>query len=75
MISSSFVESTVNEVVTKRMVKKQQMQWSQRGAHYLLQTRTATLNGDLGHYFERWYPGVSIANDRGEQLLNWKKAA
>lgn len=74
-ISSSFVESTVNEVVTKRMVKKQQMQWSQRGAHYLLQTRTATLNADLGHYFERWYPGVSITNDRGERLLNGKKAA
>ena len=27
-ISSSFLESTVNEVVTKRMVKKQQMQSS-----------------------------------------------
>lgn len=36
-ITSSFVESTVNEVVTKRMVKKQQMQWLQIGAHYLLQ--------------------------------------
>ncbi|CAM3915316.1 hypothetical protein Xentx_02858 [Xenorhabdus thuongxuanensis] len=27
-ISSSFVESTINEVIAKRMVKKQQMQWS-----------------------------------------------
>lgn len=42
-ISSAFVESTINEVVAKRMVKKQQMQWSQEGAHYLLQTRTAVL--------------------------------
>ncbi len=53
VISSSFVESTVNEVVTKRMVKKQQMQWSQKGAHYLLQARTAALNGDLSDNFER----------------------
>ena len=40
-ITTAFVESTVNEVVAKRMVKKQQMQWSQLGAHSLLQTRTA----------------------------------
>ena len=37
-ITTSFVESTVNEVVAKRMVKKQQMQWSPQGAHCLLQT-------------------------------------
>ena len=28
------------------MVKKQQMRWSQRGAHLLLQIRTRVLNGD-----------------------------
>ena len=28
-ISTGFVESTVNQVVSKRMVKKQQMRWSQ----------------------------------------------
>src|SRR5713101_3122386 len=27
-ISTGFVESTVNQVISKRMVKKQQMQWS-----------------------------------------------
>jgi len=74
VISSSFVESTVNEVVTKRMVKKQQMQWSQKGAHYLLQARTATLNGDLAKHFERWYPGLKI--NRSETMpLILKKAA
>ncbi len=46
-ISTAFVESTINEVVAKRMVKKQQMQWSQQGAHYLLQTRTSVLNPKL----------------------------
>jgi hypothetical protein len=39
-ISNAFVESAVNKVVSKRMVKKQQMGWSPRGAHLLLQTRT-----------------------------------
>src|SRR5215472_7438033 len=39
-IASGFVESAVNQVVSKRMVKHQQMQWSQRGARLLLQIRT-----------------------------------
>lgn len=74
-ISSSFVESTINEVVTKRMVKKQQMQWSHIGAHYLLQTRTATLNGDLPKYFERWYSGVKFDNSTQPELSEMRKAA
>jgi hypothetical protein len=55
-ISTGFVESTVNQVVSKRMVKRQQMQWSPRGAHLLLQTRTRVLNGDLEETFRGWYP-------------------
>jgi len=31
-ISSSFVESAVNQVISKRMAKKQQMRWTPRGA-------------------------------------------
>jgi hypothetical protein len=57
-ITTSFAESTVNQVVSKRMVKKQQMRWTQRGAHLLLQVRTQVLNDDLRHTFERWYPGL-----------------
>lgn len=60
-ITTAFVESTVNEVVAKRMVKKQQMQWSQEGAHSLLQTRTAVLNGELRGHFEDWYPELKTA--------------
>ena len=59
-ITTAFVESTINEVVAKRMVKKQQMQWTHQGAHYLLQTRAAVLNGELKDHFERWYPGLKI---------------
>ena len=56
-ISTGFVESTVNQVISKRMVKKQQMRWSQRGAHLLLQIRTRVLSGDWEDVFRRWYPG------------------
>ena len=55
-ISTAFVESTINQVVSKRFVKKQQMQWTPRGAHLLLQTRTKVLNNDLEHVFRGWYP-------------------
>ncbi|MEA2958793.1 MAG: hypothetical protein QOJ58_4328 [Alphaproteobacteria bacterium] len=55
-ISTGFVESIVNQVVSKRFVKKQQMQWTPRGAHLLLQTRTKVLNGDLEQAFRGWYP-------------------
>lgn len=56
-ISTAFVESSVNAVVNKRFNKKQQMQWSRRGAHLLLQTRTRVFNNELAAQFERWYPG------------------
>ena len=56
-ISTGFVESTVNQVVSKRMVKKQQMRWSKRGAHLLLQIRTRVLNGEWEATFRTWYPG------------------
>lgn len=51
-ISSAMAESTVNAVVSKRFAKRQQMQWTQRGAHVLLQTRTRTLDGTLRPMFE-----------------------
>ena len=57
-IATSFAESTVNQVISKRMVKKQQMRWTPAGAHSLLQVRTRVLNEDLRATFERWYPGL-----------------
>ena len=56
-IASGFVESAVNQVVSKRMVKQQQMQWTRRGAHLLLQIRTHVLNEEWEEIFRRWYPG------------------
>ncbi len=50
----------------KRFVKKQQMQWIKAGAHLLLQTRTAVLNGDLDKKFQNWYP--NFRSSGGEEL-------
>jgi hypothetical protein len=63
-ISSAFVEATVNAVISKCFAKKQQMQWSRRGAHLLLQTRAKTLDGSLRATFEQWHPGMMNDNDR-----------
>ena len=59
IISTAFTESAVNQVIAKRMVKKQQMRWTPRGAHLLLQVRTRVLNDQLASDFRRWYPGLS----------------
>src|SRR5690349_18540733 len=62
IISTAFAESTVDLVVSRRLAKKQQMQWSKKGAHRLLQTRTRTLDGTLHDLFTSWYPTMP-AND------------
>ncbi len=58
-ISTAFTESTINQVVSKRMVKKQPIRWTARGAHHLHQMRTKALNGDLRHVFARDTPGCA----------------
>jgi hypothetical protein len=55
-ISTSFAESTVNQVISKRMVKKQQMQWRPESAHLLLQVRIQVLNDDWEQAFRSWHP-------------------
>jgi hypothetical protein len=62
-ISTAFAESAVNQVVSKRMVKKQQMRWSESGAHNLLQVRTKVLNDQLWETFVRWYPGMQTEQE------------
>ena len=56
-ISSGFVESAINQVVSKRFSKRQSMRWTRRGAHLTLQTRTRVLNGELEGAFRRRWPG------------------
>ena len=45
-MSTGFVESTVNQVISTRFCKKPQMAWTPLGAHLLLQIRTRVLNGE-----------------------------
>ena len=58
-ISSSIAESTVNQVISRRFVKKQQMRWQPDTAHLLLQVRTRMLNGTLRETFQRWWPAMT----------------
>jgi hypothetical protein len=62
-ISTGFVESAINQVVSKRMVKKQQMRWTGRGAHLLLQVRTRVLNEEWHSTLSRWYPRMQETCD------------
>jgi hypothetical protein len=59
-ICTGFVESTVDQVISKRFCKEQQMAWAQRGVH-LLQIRTRVLNGDWEASFREWYPGFRVS--------------
>jgi hypothetical protein len=63
-IATGFVESAVNQVVSKRLVKKQQMRWTPNGAHRLLQVRTRVLNQQLRADFERWHPELRSTAER-----------
>jgi hypothetical protein len=55
-------DTTVNAVISKRFAKRQQMQWTKRGAHLLLQMLTRALDGTLRPQFDRWYPGLANNN-------------
>jgi len=64
-ISTAFVESVVNEIVARRMNKKQQMRWNRTTVQPFLDVRTAVLNGTLEDAFRRRYRGFRPANDEG----------
>ncbi|AJK46437.1 hypothetical protein BGL_1c19280 [Burkholderia plantarii] len=55
-ISTAPAESVMNHVVNRRMSKRQQMRWSVRGAHLLLQTRVSLLDGCLLGHFKLHFP-------------------
>jgi len=71
-ISTAFVESTINQVVSRRFVKRQSMQWTLRGAYLLLQTRTKVLNRELDELFRCWYPRF---RPQPEEIKSQQKAA
>jgi len=62
-ISTAFVESAVNEIVAKRMNKKQPMRWNRTTVQPFLDVRAAVLNETLEDAFRRRYPGFRPTND------------
>lgn len=66
-ITSSFVESTINQIVARRFCKKQQMQWSKKGAHLLLVMRSKVFNKELRECFLQWYPNLKIESEELRQ--------
>ena len=62
-ISTAFVESAVNEIVAKRMNKKQQMRWNRTTVQPFRDVRTAVLNDALEDAFHHRYPGFRSANN------------
>ena len=62
-IATAFVESAVNEIVAKRMNKKQQMRWSRATVQPFLDLRTAVLNDTIEDAFRHRRTGFRAAND------------
>ena len=60
-VSSAAAESAVNQVIAKRMVKKQRMRWTPAGVHRLLQIRTRVHDHQLDNDTARWHPNQPIA--------------
>ena len=54
-ISTAFVESAVNEIIARRMIKTQQMRWNRWTVQPFLDVRIAVLNGTLEGAFRRNY--------------------
>jgi hypothetical protein len=61
-ISTAFAESPVNEIVAKRMDKKQHMRWGRTPVQPFLDSRTAVLNDSLEDVFRYRYFGFRPAN-------------
>ena len=68
-IATSFVESAVDEIISWRMSKAQQMRWSRATVQPFLGLRAAVLNDTLEPAFRRRHPGFRPAND------DWKPTA
>jgi len=72
-ISTAFVESAVNEIVSRRMVKRQQMRWNRETVQPFLTVRVHVLNETLEDAFRHWHRAFRpVANT--EPVLSGKAA-
>ena len=69
-ISTGFVESAVNEIVSKRMVKKQQMRWNRYTVQSFLDVRIQVLNGTLEDAFRHWHKDFRPIADQPKLALS-----
>jgi len=69
-ISTGFVESAVNEIIAKRMVKKQQMRWNRFTVQRFLDVRIHVLNGTLEDAFRHWHKGFQPVVDQTHLALS-----
>ena len=68
-ISTAFVESAVNEILSKRMIKKQQMRWNRWTIQPFLDVRVSVLNKTLAGSFRRLYPDFQPDNENSPVRL------
>jgi hypothetical protein len=66
-ISTGFAESAVNEIIAKRMSKRQQMRWNRYTVQRFLEVRIHVLNGTLEDAFRHWN-GCSGSMERNAEL-------
>jgi hypothetical protein len=65
-ISTGFAESAVNEIIAKRMAKKQQMRWNRHTVQLFLGVRIHVLNGTLEDAFRHWHQGFRPQADASQ---------
>jgi hypothetical protein len=61
--STAFVESAVNEILSKRITKKQQMRWNIWTVQPFFDVRIVVLNKTLESSFKRRYRSFQKRND------------
>ena len=64
------VESAINEIVAKRMMKKQQMRWDRYTIQGFLDVRIQVLNGTLEDTFRHWHKGSRPVADQTQLALS-----
>jgi hypothetical protein len=69
-ISTGFVESAVNDIIAKRMGKKQQMRWNRYTVQRFLDVRIHVLNGILEDAFHQWHKGFRPVADQALQVMS-----
>jgi hypothetical protein len=68
-ISTGFAESAVNEIIAKRMAKKQQMRWNRYTVQPFLDVRVSVLNGTFEDAFRHWHRGFRPVQTPAEGLV------